>query len=274
MMRVIAVWSVLIVAGAGAGYFHVSAAGPVAAPLPSTALLDTYCISCHNTRVRTAGLMLDEASRLDVGANPDVWEKVVRKLRAGAMPPVGRPRPDAGTITGFVSTLETALDRAAAAKPNPGRAVVHRLNRSEYGNAIRDLLALDVDARALLPGDNSDHGFDNIAAVLSVSPALLDRYLSAARKISRLAIGRQTMTDSVTLQLGRDWHQDDRMSEDLPFGSVGGVALPYQFPVDGQYAVRIKLQTNIYDYIQGLGNAHDLDIHWRRAPQAVYDRWS
>jgi Protein of unknown function (DUF1592)/Protein of unknown function (DUF1588)/Protein of unknown function (DUF1587)/Protein of unknown function (DUF1585)/Protein of unknown function (DUF1595) len=260
MMRVIAVWSVLIVAGAGAGYFHVSAADPVAAPLPSTALLDTYCISCHNTRVRTAGLMLDEASRRDVGANPEVWEKVVRKLRAGAMPPVGRPRPDAVTVTGFVSTLEAALDRAAAAKPNPGRAVVHRLNRSEYGNAIRDLLGLEIDARALLPGDNSDHGFDNIADVLSVSPALLDRYLAAARKISRLAIGRQTMADSVTLQLGRDWHQDDRMSEDLPFGSVGGVALPYQFPVDGQYAVRIKLQTNIYDYIQGLGNVHDLDI--------------
>ena len=123
----------------------------------------------------------------------------MRKLRAGAMPPVGRPRPDAAAVTGFVSTLETALDRAAAAKPNPGRAVVHRLNRSEYGNAIRDLLALEIDARALLPGDNSDHGFDNIADVLSVSPALLDRYLSAARKISRLAIGRQTMTDSVTL---------------------------------------------------------------------------
>ena len=184
----------------------------------------------------------------------------MRKLRAGAMPPVGRPRPDAAAVSGFVSTLETALDRAAAARPNPGRAVVHRLNRSEYGNAIRDLLALEIDARALLPGDNSDHGFDNIADVLSVSPALLDRYLSAARKISRLAIGRQTMTDSVTLQLGRDWHQDDRMSEDLPFGSVGGVALPYQFPVDGQYAVRIKLQTNIYDYIQGLGNVHDLDV--------------
>jgi Protein of unknown function (DUF1592)/Protein of unknown function (DUF1588)/Protein of unknown function (DUF1587)/Protein of unknown function (DUF1585)/Protein of unknown function (DUF1595) len=204
--------------------------------------------------------MLDEASRGDVGANAEIWEKVVRKLRTGAMPPVGRPRPDTAMLTGFVSSLETALDRAAAAKPNPGRPVAHRLNRSEYGNAIRDLLALEIDARALLPGDNSDSGFDNIADVLSVSPALLDRYLSAARKISRLAIGRQTMTDSVTYQRGRNWYQDDRMSEDLPFGSIGGVALPYQFPVDGEYSVRIKLQTNIYDYIQGLGNTHDLDV--------------
>ena len=185
---------------------------------------------------------------------------MVRKLRAGAMPPVGRPRPDAAAVTGVVTSLETALDRAAAADPNPGRLVVHRLNRAEYGNAIRDLLGLDIDARALLPGDNSDQGFDNIADVLTVSPSLLDRYLSAARKISRLAVGRQTMKDSLTYQLGRSWYQDDRMSEALPFGSSGGVAIPYEFPVDGEYAVRIKLQTNIYDYIQGLGNPHDLDV--------------
>ena len=193
MMRAIAVWCLLI--GAGAGYAQVQAArqqaspsapaagsrsgpppaagGPAAQPSPSTALLDTYCLSCHNTRVRAAGLMLDEASRADVGANAEVWEKVVRKLRTGAMPPVGRPRPDAAAVSGLVSTLEAALDRAAAGRPNPGRAVVHRLNRSEYGNAVRDLLALEIDARALLPGDNSDHGFDNIADVLSLSPVLM-----------------------------------------------------------------------------------------------------
>jgi mono/diheme cytochrome c family protein len=275
--RVIAVWCGLMIAGTG--YLHLQTAHAQAAPAvaprpvpqptaaravpqaePLNSLVETYCVACHNARVQTAGLALDEASRQLVGTNPQIWEKVVRKLRAGAMPPVGRPRPDAATVTGVVSSLETALDRAAAADPNPGRAVVHRLNRAEYGNAIRDLLALEIDARALLPGDNSDHGFDNIADALSVSPALLDRYLSAARKISRLAVGRQTMKDSLTYQLGRSWYQDDRMSEDLPFGSSGGVAIPYEFPVDGEYAVRIKLQTNIYDYIQGLGNPHDLDV--------------
>jgi mono/diheme cytochrome c family protein len=275
--RAVAVLCGLLVAGTG--YLQLQAADPQAPPAaparpvaqpplaratlppePLNTLVDSYCVSCHNTRVKTAALALDEAARQTIAANPEIWEKVVRKLRGGAMPPVGRPRPSAAAVAGVVTSLETALDRAAAADPNPGRLVVHRLNRAEYGNAIRDLLGLDIDARALLPGDNSDQGFDNIADVLTVSPSLLDRYLSAARKISRLAVGRQTMKDSLTYQLGRSWYQDDRMSEALPFGSSGGVAIPYEFPVDGEYAVRIKLQTNIYDYIQGLGNPHDLDV--------------
>ena len=224
------------------------------------ALVGKYCVTCHNARMRTGGLVLDEARTQAVGANPQTWENVVKKLRTGAMPPAGLPRPDAATLASAITSLETALDRAAALRPNPGRPVVHRLNRAEYGNAVRDLLGLEVDTRALLPADNSEQGFDNIADVLSVSPALLDRYLSAARKISRLAVGRQTTTDSVTYNLGRDWYQEARMSEDLPFGSIGGIAVRHEFPVDGEYRVRVKLQTNIYDYIQGLGNVHELDV--------------
>src|SRR5688572_7051917 len=186
-----------------------SAGDPVQQLEPSVdSMVGNYCVTCHNARMRTGGLVLDDARKQAVGANPQIWESVVRKLRTGAMPPAGLPRPDTATVARAVASLETALDRAAALRPNPGRSVVHRLNRTEYGNAIRDLLGLEVDASALLPADNSDHGFDNIADVLSVSPALLDRYLSAARKISRLAVGRQTTPDSATYQLGREWYQD------------------------------------------------------------------
>jgi hypothetical protein len=218
-----------------------------------------YCITCHNARVRAGGLLLDDASRAPVAANVQAWEKVVRKLRTGMMPPAGMPRPDAATISAVVAALETDLDGAANAPP-PGGPMVHRLNRAEYQNAIRDLLNVEIDGRAMLPGDSSDQGFDNLAAVLSVSPALLDRYLSAARKISRLAVGAQTTPDSATYQLGKNWDQNARMSEELPFGSSGGVAVSHEFPVDGEYTVRVRLQTNIYDYILGLGNRHEMDV--------------
>ena len=227
---------------------------------PVATLVDSYCLSCHNDRLKAGGLLLEDAARHPVGSNAVIWEKVVRKLRTGAMPPAGAPRPDAASIATAVSELERALDEDAALRPTPGRPVVHRLNRAEYGNAIRDLLALEVDARELLPGDSSDQGFDNLADALSVSPALLDRYLSAARKISRLAVGAQTTPDSVTFHMSRNWNQAARMGEDLPFGSSGGMAIAYEFPVDGEYAVRVKLQANIYDYILGLGNPHDMDI--------------
>jgi hypothetical protein len=255
---------------AGTGSWRVLAARPqgpssfspagAEGPAQAAALVDRYCISCHNDRVKAGGLVLAEAARQPIGANSQLWEKVVRKLRTGAMPPAGAPRPDTAVAATVAAALEGALDAAAAGERPPDRPLVHRLNRSEYGNAIRDLLVVDVDARALLPGDSSDQGFDNLADALSVSPALLDRYLSAARKISRLAVGAQTLADSVTHHLGRTWDQGSRMSEDLPFGSSGGVAVAHEFPVDGEYAVRVKLQTNIYDYILGLGNRHDLDI--------------
>src|SRR3954470_829804 len=232
-----------------------------AAP-PSGELLSKYCVTCHNQQLRTAGLALDPADLADIAHDPAVWEKVARKLRTGAMPPAGRPRPEPAAVTAFVTGLESVLDAAAASRPNPGRPVVHRLNRAEYANAIRDLLALDVDARALLPADDADeNGFDNIADVLSVSPTLLDRYMAAAKKIARQALGRPIGGPAIqNSTLPRLLVQDGRVGDDLPFGSRGGIAVRHPFPVDGEYTIKIKLQTNLYDYIRGLGRPHQIDV--------------
>ncbi len=226
------------------------------------AILDRYCVTCHNERVRTAGLMLDTIAIEHVSDRADVWEKVVRKLRAGAMPPAGRPRPDKTIYEGFASWLENELDRAATAYPSPGRPPVHRLNRAEYTNAIRDLLALEIDGRSLLPTDESGYGFDNIADVLSISPGLLERYLLAAQKISRLAIGDPSMEPVVeTYRLPMVLIQEDRMSDDLPFGSRGGTVIRHHFPLDGEYIVRIRLQRVLNTpVIRGLDNREQLDV--------------
>ena len=178
------------------------------------------------------------------------------------MPPAGRPRPDAATAGAFVASLETALDRAALAHPNPGRAVAHRLNRTEYANAVRDLLALDIDYRSLLPGDDADkNGFDNVADILSISPVLLERYMSAARQISRLAVGRPTADPKITrYDVPKMLQQDERLSDDLPFGSRGGAAIHHYFPVDGEYLIKIRLQRNLYDVIRGIARPHQLDV--------------
>ena len=265
------------VAAGGSGYLRLQATGPAApngqAP-PSTqrALLDRYCVTCHNARLRTAGLELDTADLADVGGSAEVWEKVVRKLRADAMPPPGRPRPAAATRAEFASWLETALDREAAAHPNPGRPAIHRLNRTEYVNAIRDLLGLEVDARSLLPGDNSDvHGFDNNADILSISPLLMERYLSAARKISRLVVGRARTPDFHQHRVHKWMVQEDRMNEDLPFGSRGGTAVPYFFPADGEYEVEVELQRTGNQHIKGLGSEHQLDV---RLDGALIERFT
>jgi len=163
-----------------------SQASPFAKVSSSRALLNQYCVTCHNERLKTAGLTLDRADVEHVGLSVEVWEKVAHKVRSGAMPPPGLPRPDKSTLGAFVVHLETELDREAAAHPDPGRPPEHRLNQFEYSNAVRDLLALDIDAGSLLPADESDHGFDNIADVLTVSPTLMDRYLAVAGKLSRL----------------------------------------------------------------------------------------
>src|SRR5262245_55038953 len=160
-------------------------------------VLDKYCVTCHNVRAKTAGLLLDQLDVEHVGRDPATWEKVVRKLRGGTMPPAGRPRPDKPTLTGLITSLESALDQAGAATENPGRPLIHRLNRVEYTNAIRDLLALEVDGPALLPPDTSGFGFDNVADVLSMSPGLVERYMGAARKISRAAVGDATIRTDV-----------------------------------------------------------------------------
>jgi hypothetical protein len=178
------------------------------------------------------------------------------------MPPAGRPRPDPAAAATFIAGLEGALDRAAALDLNPGRPAVHRLNRAEYANAIRDLFGIDADVRTLLPADDADeHGFDNIADVLSVSPALLDRYMSAAKKVTRQALGRPLPGPAnQTYTVPRLMVQNTRLSDDLPFGSRGGLAVRHAFPVDGEYSIRIKLQTNLYDYIRGLGRPHRLEV--------------
>jgi hypothetical protein len=177
------------------------------------------------------------------------------------MPPEGMPRPDESTYDAFAGYLEAQLDRAAAAHPNPGRPVLQRLNRVEYTNAVRDLLAVDIDGETLLPADDSRHGFDNIGDVLTVSPALLERYLSAARKITRLAIGESDVAPAVeTYTVPKYYQQEDRMNEDLPFGSRGGIAVRHHFPLAGEYVVKVRLQRNSRDYIRGLFEPHQLDV--------------
>jgi hypothetical protein len=240
-----------------------SATNPAqATTTPSREFLTRNCVACHNQRLQTAGIALDPVDLSQVAADAGKWEKVVRKVRTGSMPPVGRPRPDAAEALAFVRALESALDRAAASSANPGRPAAHRLNRAEYANAIRDLLAIEVDVRTLLPADDADeHGFDNIADVLSVSPALLDRYMSAAKKVTRQALGRPLPGPAIqTYNVPRLLIQNARLSEDLPFGSRGGIAVRHAFPVDGEYSIKIKLQTNLYDYIRGIGRPHRLDV--------------
>jgi hypothetical protein len=223
------------------------------------ALVKRYCLSCHNDRLKTANLTLEGISVEPIGSAPAVWEKVVRKLKSGAMPPAGRPRPERAVYDGFAARLETALDQNAALRPNPGRTGVHRLNRAEYANAIRDLLSLDTDVSALLPADDSAYGFDNNADMLTVSSGLLERYLSAATRISRLAVGDMTTKPTVEFyDVSRYFVQDDRMNEDLPFGTRGGLAVRHYFPLDAEYSVRVHLQR------RGPGQEIDLRLDGQR----------
>ena len=285
MVRTLAVWAVGFVFVVGGGYSYLQAGGQqdlnptdpsqqtvsdlqrrlgLMAPSSSEAaraLLNRYCITCHNTRLQTAGLALDTMDVERVGDHAQAWEKVVRKLRSGAMPPVGRPRPDKSAYADVASSLERALDQVAAATPNPGRTTLHRLNRREYANAVRDLLGLEVDGRALLPADNADLGFDNMADILSVSPALLERYIFAARKISRLAVGDMAVEPTTdTYAIPKMRFQDQRMSEDLPFGSRGGLAVRHDFPLDAEYDIKIRLRRQLYDYVRGLQSAQQLEV--------------
>ena len=236
-----------------------------AAPQPPSqyrTVLDRYCATCHNERLRTAELVLSAVDVADLAKDGATWEKVVRKLRTRGMPPAGMPRPDDAVYESFAGYLETELDRLAAASPNPGRPAVHRLNRTEYQNAIRDLLAVEIDADVMIPADDSGHGFDNIGDVLTVSPSLLDRYLSAARKIARLAVGdpdTRPYTEEYTLP--RSLKQDARMSEDLPFGSRGGAAVSHYFPLDGEYEIKVRLQREEEgDILGSLGELHRVDL--------------
>ena len=241
------------VAMAPAAAFGQSAGSSDAPPsvAPQRALLDRYCVTCHNEKLKTADLMLDVADVGNVGVRPDVWEKAVRKLRAGLMPPAGRPRPDKAAYDGLASYLETELDRAAAARPDPGRTeAIHRLNRTEYRNVIRDLLALDVNVVELLPADDTSYGFDTVAGALAVSPTLLERYLSAARKISRVAVAAPVGSPTAeTFRVKSDLPQDDRLPG-LPFGTRGGTLIRHNFPADAEYDVKLVVDARPADVHQ------------------------
>src|SRR5437867_2655 len=219
--------------------------GSGASPQAERALLDRYCVACHNERTKTAGLMLDKMDLNRLPAGAEVWEKVVRKLRGGMMPPQGRPRPDQTAIESFVSFLESGVDRTASTNPNPGRSPLHRLNRSEYANAIRDVLALDIDPTAFLPADDEANGFDNIADVLRVSPSLLEQYLTASRTISSLAVGDPAIAPiSQVYRVPPDRSQEDHI-EGLPLGTRGGLLVRHHFPLDAEYEFSVGLLQNI-----------------------------
>jgi len=236
-----------------AALLAIAAYGQQSAPDPQQAVLKQYCITCHNEKLKTGGLELDKIDLNHVSANAETWEKVARKLRAGMMPPAGARRPDRKTLDGFAAYVETALDTAAAAHSNPGRAPLHRMNRGEYANAIRDLLAVDVDPTTLLPADDSSGGFDNIADVLGVSPALLERYVSAAAKISRLAVGDpETAPLDITYTLKGDLSQDETL-DGLPPGTSGGSVIRHTFPLDGEYLIKLSLAKLSFGQVFGEG---------------------
>jgi cytochrome c551/c552 len=211
-------------------------------PAVARALVNQYCTGCHNQKLKTGGVALDNVDTAKVAADANTWEKVLRKISSGEMPPSGLPHPNSAAATSFTGWLGGQLDQAAASHPNPGHPTIHRLNRAEYSNAIRDLLALDVQPGSRLPADDSGYGFDNIGDVLSLSPMLIERYMSAARLVSRLAVGDpEIKPDSNEFEgpRGRDARRG-RASDDLPFDSSGGMAVSYEFPADGEYLFKIK----------------------------------
>lgn len=221
------------------------------------AVVGKFCVECHGADAAKGGLNLEKILPEDVSRYSDAWEKVVRKLNARHMPPIGKPRPDEKTYSAIVSSLETTLDRAAAAKLNPGRTdTVRRLNRTEYQNAIRDLLALDIDAAALLPADEASHGFDNVT-VGTLSPTLLDRYITAAQKIARLAVGgAQRAPGGDTIRIKPDITQEERV-EGLPLGTRGGALIRHTFPQDGEYEFQLRLTRDRNEEVEGLKEPHE-----------------
>ena len=231
-------------------------------PTPDRALLERYCVSCHGA-ARAGGVDLRPLAAPGARLDAALWERVVRQVRSGVMPPPGAARPDAPALSKFAESAERAIDAAAAGAPRPGRPVPHRLNRTEYANAVRDILDLEIDATALLPADETLEGFDNIGGVLSLSPVLVDRYLSAARRISRLAVGDPSIGPAFAAQTYRAEQtafQDTRTDEDQPFGTRGGLSVRHYFPLDAEYVVRIALLRNILGYVRGLTSPHTLEI--------------
>ncbi len=256
----IAAAALLTVGGLVTLGWHPSSLSAQHLPAPHVSLVDDYCLTCHDKDHEKGHLVLEDAIGHDVSQHPEIWEKVVRKLRARQMPPVGKERPDNGVYDAVIASLESSLDRAAAAHPNPGRtATIRRLTRTEYRNAVRDLLAVDIDVTALLPGDESSYGFDNVT-VGDLSPTLLDRYVSAAEKISRLAVGRPGRSPGGdTIRVPADLTQEEHI-DGLPIGTRGGALIHYTFPQDGEYEIQIRLTRDRDEHVEGLTEPHDLEL--------------
>ena len=235
-------------------------ASSAAAPVQPGALIDKYCASCHSERLKTGGLVLEKLDLTKVADHAETLEKVVLKLRGGMMPPPGLPRPDNATLDALATRLEKDLDQAYLAKSNPGHVGLHRLNRAEYGNAVRDLLGIDMDVSDLLPADDSNYGFDNIADALTVSPVLLERYLSASWKISGLAVGDPKITPTTqTFRVRADASQD-RHVEGLPIGTRGGLLVKYNFPLDAEYLFKVRFWANTVNTVRGLEFPSQVEI--------------
>src|SRR5256712_3691637 len=249
-----------------------SAAGAVTPASSPRRLVDRYCVTCHNERLKTADLRLDRIDVDNPGGHADVWEKVVRKVHAGTMPPPNMPQPSQDERRALLTWLETSLDAESAANPNPGRTeTLRRLNRTEYQTAVRDLLALDIDAASLLPPDDSGHGFDNVT-VGDLPPTLLDRYISAAQKISRLAIGStESSVQSDVIRLPADLTQEDHLPG-LPLGTRGGASVSHTFVRDGEYEIQIWLARDLEGQVSGLREprAHELMVLVDRQPVANF----
>ena len=262
-MRLAILVGVVVAAATVSPSAPLAAAGAQPGPdTPSRELLDRYCVTCHNERLETAGLRLDQVDLTRIAEHASVLEKVVHKLRSGQMPPEGRPRPDPATVDAFATSLETALDRVAAERPNAGRVASRRLNRVEYVNVVEDLLGLEVDGDELLPSDMAGFGFDNNADVLSITPGLMARYIAAATKISRAAVGSPDTRPVMQLYEVGFERRDVRAGEDMPFGTHGGLAVRHHFPLDGEYVFAIRLKRNdTIETIDGIAeNEHQIEL--------------
>ena len=248
------------------GHINTSGAQGSGSPItqsvsPQQAVLNQYCVFCHNEGLPTAGVLLDKGDVDHPADNRELWEKALHELRTREMPPASMPGPDDPTYDSLIAYLETALDQAAEARPNPGRQGVHRLNRFQYGNAIRDLIALEIDSALLFPADDSGYGFDNIGDVLTVSPLLLEKYLSAAAKISRLAVGDPSMSPTSTeYEVPHNRVQIERETDDFPLGSRGGIAVRHYFPLDAEYLIKVRLQRYKSGRILGISEQRQLDV--------------
>jgi hypothetical protein len=248
--------------GAQAGAARQGEVRPGASPAQARTIRDftnQYCISCHNGRLKTAGLVLDSRDVEHPAAAADVWEKVIRKVQVGMMPPAGAPQPDPATRRALVTTLSSALDEAARANPNPGRPALHRLNRTEYAYAIRDLLDLEVDPTTLLPPDDSAYGFDNVADVLGVNATLMEQYVSAAGKVSSLAVGDPDVSPAAEVYTIPQDASQDRHVEGLPLGTIGGVLAAPTIQVAGEYELSSKFFRTNLGVLRGLEYEHVLE---------------